>query len=445
MDEQSTNSDHFREESPPRKSSSSSGSAAYEMVPLEPGFEPTSLDVICARGKEAFNHSGNIRFRALVQEQLHSYSSSASKMEKSKIVRDIIESVRLASPQGGFVKKVNGEWFDVGERARREKTGQQIRDLLHTQYKSSTKAKAKSRKTLRGSSAAGMSDRLPPRSVSAPKSSTAASLAAARSASSSLPARVVTLDSKSRNSDAIARIGMQYRMRQNSEPDLSGLQSLQNWNNSSLGQQQQQGFPGQMGMSSFMQQQQQSTMAEQLQLQHQLNQQQNQMNQQQQQQAMMQQQGMMFDQHQLSQNGFGVSSSQHQPSSFLSMGSLVEQQQQQFDSNMSGLSMNNHNNAFLNAGTTAHAQPFASSNTRPQQHQDPPARGGMLFHQQQNDRMNSRFASAEEMEPIMPMYDNEGSTTANTTVYGDSGDVSYHADEHQQFDNVYQQQQHRRR
>ena len=29
-----------------------SNSAAYEMVPLEADFEPTSLDVICARGKE---------------------------------------------------------------------------------------------------------------------------------------------------------------------------------------------------------------------------------------------------------------------------------------------------------------------------------------------------------------------------------------------------------
>ena len=62
----------------------------------------------------------NARFRALVQSQLHNYSSSTSKVEKSKIVRDIIESVRRASPSGGFVKQVNGRWWDVGERARRE-------------------------------------------------------------------------------------------------------------------------------------------------------------------------------------------------------------------------------------------------------------------------------------------------------------------------------------
>ena len=49
------NSDHSREEAAQKKTSTS---AAYEMVPLEPGFVPTSLDVICARGKEAFNHPG---------------------------------------------------------------------------------------------------------------------------------------------------------------------------------------------------------------------------------------------------------------------------------------------------------------------------------------------------------------------------------------------------
>ena len=40
--------DNSHDEAPAKKSNS----AAYEMIPLEPGFEPTDLDVICARGKE---------------------------------------------------------------------------------------------------------------------------------------------------------------------------------------------------------------------------------------------------------------------------------------------------------------------------------------------------------------------------------------------------------
>jgi hypothetical protein len=39
-------------------SNKKSNSAAYEMIPLEADFEPTELDVICARGKEAYNHPG---------------------------------------------------------------------------------------------------------------------------------------------------------------------------------------------------------------------------------------------------------------------------------------------------------------------------------------------------------------------------------------------------
>jgi len=99
-----------------------------------------SLPVIFGRNKEAFKHPGNTRFRAKVQSQLHSYSSSSSKV-KSGIVRDITESVRRDSPQGGFVKQIDGKWFDVGERASQEKTRQLFRDLLRS--KSSTKAKAK--------------------------------------------------------------------------------------------------------------------------------------------------------------------------------------------------------------------------------------------------------------------------------------------------------------
>ena len=54
-----SSSDHSRDDaSPASQKKTVSSSAAYEMVPLEPGFEPTSLDVICARGKEAFNHTG---------------------------------------------------------------------------------------------------------------------------------------------------------------------------------------------------------------------------------------------------------------------------------------------------------------------------------------------------------------------------------------------------
>jgi hypothetical protein len=97
--------------------------------------------VICARGSIARNHQGNRRYRAIVIQSLDRYSQATSKIEKSIIVSEIVEKVRGSSPNGGFVKNVDGFWYEVGDHLAREKVGQSIRDSLHDQYRSSTKAK----------------------------------------------------------------------------------------------------------------------------------------------------------------------------------------------------------------------------------------------------------------------------------------------------------------
>jgi hypothetical protein len=94
-----------------------------DMTPLVEGFAPGRLDFICARGKRALGHSGNRRFRALVHSCLEQYSKTSSKLEKSLIVSRIINSVREASPEGGFfVKEKGGRWFEVGDHIAREKS-----------------------------------------------------------------------------------------------------------------------------------------------------------------------------------------------------------------------------------------------------------------------------------------------------------------------------------
>ena len=114
-----------------------------KMTPLPPSFEPTKNCVICGRGNKARNHIGNKRFRALLQQSADKYSSASSKVEKSIVVSEIVEQVRsLARPYGGFVKQTSdGKWVEVGDDIAREKVGANLRDLLHAQYKSSTKAK----------------------------------------------------------------------------------------------------------------------------------------------------------------------------------------------------------------------------------------------------------------------------------------------------------------
>ena len=81
------------------------------------------FDVICARGKSAFQHPGNQRFRALIETRVEDYASASNKFEKSVIVSQIVDEVRNASPNGGFIRSEKGLWYEVGDAAR-EKVGQ---------------------------------------------------------------------------------------------------------------------------------------------------------------------------------------------------------------------------------------------------------------------------------------------------------------------------------
>jgi hypothetical protein len=70
---------------------------------------------------------------------IETYSEAASKAAKSAIVSKILEVIRQAG--GHFCKYESGAWFDVGDHCAREKVSALLRDLLHTQYRSSAKSK----------------------------------------------------------------------------------------------------------------------------------------------------------------------------------------------------------------------------------------------------------------------------------------------------------------
>jgi hypothetical protein len=52
----------------------------------------------------------------------------------------------IRQADGNFCIYKNGAWFEVGERYAREKVTGLLRDLLHTQYRSSNKAKTARRR-----------------------------------------------------------------------------------------------------------------------------------------------------------------------------------------------------------------------------------------------------------------------------------------------------------
>lgn len=96
---------------------------------LPTDFAPSSEDVICARGRQAFNHAGNTRFRNTVFLHMEEYEAAKSKPEKSVIVSKIVEIVRDSS--GGRFARFNKQanrWISLGDIGAREKVGQAIRD-----------------------------------------------------------------------------------------------------------------------------------------------------------------------------------------------------------------------------------------------------------------------------------------------------------------------------
>lgn len=101
---------------------------------------PGPLDVVCARGREAWNHPGNKNLRAAVDEASPMYSQAKSKMERTAIVSRIVKEVRN---RGNFLKHdtKTGLWKDVGDALARAKVGNLLRNTLSEKYRSSAQAK----------------------------------------------------------------------------------------------------------------------------------------------------------------------------------------------------------------------------------------------------------------------------------------------------------------
>jgi hypothetical protein len=111
----------------------------YDRTPLSPSFTPNHYSVLCGRGKNCFGSIGNRRFRVTVSMFLERYTAANSKLVRSIMVSDIIDTIRSAG--GGFVKFDGGRWWEMSDAVAREKVGAYIRDCLHTKYTSAAKSK----------------------------------------------------------------------------------------------------------------------------------------------------------------------------------------------------------------------------------------------------------------------------------------------------------------
>ena len=78
----------------------------YKISRLPPDFSPGPNDIICGRGKDVLQHSGNLGHRELLSASLKSYNTTKSKLKKTLLVTAIIKLVDDACCEGGgFVKK----------------------------------------------------------------------------------------------------------------------------------------------------------------------------------------------------------------------------------------------------------------------------------------------------------------------------------------------------
>jgi hypothetical protein len=128
-----------------QRASSSEPSASCsppKQLPVE--FQPSNDSIVCGRGKYSFNHIGNCRFRVVASLFLERYSRADSKAAKTAIISGIIEVIRQAG--GIFCKFKSGAWIEVDDIHAREKVSALLRDLLHTQYRSSAKPKPTAQK-----------------------------------------------------------------------------------------------------------------------------------------------------------------------------------------------------------------------------------------------------------------------------------------------------------
>jgi hypothetical protein len=86
---------------------------------------------ICGRGKISFDHVGNRRFRVIVAMNLTRYGLAMTRTDKSIVVNEIVNQIRDANSNRGFVKRDHqGMWYVVTVGMAREKVGHALRDCM---------------------------------------------------------------------------------------------------------------------------------------------------------------------------------------------------------------------------------------------------------------------------------------------------------------------------
>jgi len=92
--------------------------------------DPTSFDILLGKERASFNHSGNKRFRVIINQNLDRYMTVPTKTIKSRLIRDIYDEMKKTGFR--FFKKDNhtDTWHEINDQLAREKVSHALRDRV---------------------------------------------------------------------------------------------------------------------------------------------------------------------------------------------------------------------------------------------------------------------------------------------------------------------------
>jgi hypothetical protein len=115
---------------------------------LPPSFKPYQYSVIIGKGKDARNAPGTQKLRDAINTKLEVYKrSSHHRLEKARIVSELLAQQQMRCPSGGaFIKHDGKRWWELSEHDARENITAAFRNRLHENYTSSSKFKSAKRR-----------------------------------------------------------------------------------------------------------------------------------------------------------------------------------------------------------------------------------------------------------------------------------------------------------
>lgn len=106
-------------------------------------YSPSSYDCICGRGKQIYNHIGNVRFRLIVSLHMERYVVARSRLDKALVVASVVDSVQAKN--GRFIKMddTTKTWIELIDHVTREKVGHALRDAICAREKDTKQSNRK--------------------------------------------------------------------------------------------------------------------------------------------------------------------------------------------------------------------------------------------------------------------------------------------------------------